>query len=136
MFNGVCCYSRGLQWHPYLYKPLSSTAFGPLAEGSYIYGPSTIYSGHCPLYLEVSTATQRHHEDMKAVMEVGTKICQLFSHDLPSGKLTYPPVSSNMARENGLLKQVIFPAKKKLHSVRGFSTAMFDYQKVAIEHGH
>lgn len=37
--------------------------------GSYIYGPSTIYSGHCPLYLEVSNATQRHHEDMKAVME-------------------------------------------------------------------
>ena len=62
----------------------------PLAfnEGSYIYGPSTIYSGHCPLYLEVSNATQRHHEDMKAVMEVGTKICQPFSHDLPSGKQT------------------------------------------------
>lgn len=37
--------------------------------GSYIYGPSTIYSGHCPLYAELGNATQRHHEDMKAVME-------------------------------------------------------------------
>ena len=37
--------------------------------GSYVYGPSTIYSGHCPRYEGLSNATQRHHEEMKAVME-------------------------------------------------------------------
>ena len=34
--------------------------------GSYIFGPSTIYSEKCPLYVHEENATQRHHENMKA----------------------------------------------------------------------
>ena len=33
--------------------------------GSYIYGPSTIYSGHCPSYLGQDQAGLRHHENLK-----------------------------------------------------------------------
>ncbi|CAJ1430604.1 unnamed protein product [Effrenium voratum] len=38
--------------------------------GSYIFGPSTIYSEKCPLYVHEENATQRHHENMKDLMEM------------------------------------------------------------------
>eukprot|EP00434_Breviolum_minutum_P026145 symbB.v1.2.023116.t2/scaffold2087.1/size89970/1 len=37
--------------------------------GSFIYGPSTIYSHQCPLYASVENATKKHHDNMKTVME-------------------------------------------------------------------
>ena len=49
------------------YSPQVKRQLGKL--GSYIYGPSTIYSGHCPAYGEHENATQRHHEGMKDMIE-------------------------------------------------------------------
>ena len=37
--------------------------------GSYIYGPSTIYSNHCPGYGNLENATQIQHEGMKDMLD-------------------------------------------------------------------
>ena len=58
----------------------------------------------------------------------GAQGLQLLEFDLP---LKYPPVSSNMAMENGPLKGDC-PIKTSIH--RGFSIAMFNYRRVPLKY--